>query len=63
MMDKTVKVDSELLKKVEKLVEREKYKYSSKKQVINLSIIEFLKDKSLDSSDKRSENKKGGKNE
>lgn len=37
-----VKVDSELLKKIEELVKREKFTYSSKKQAIDIAILEFL---------------------
>jgi metal-responsive CopG/Arc/MetJ family transcriptional regulator len=53
MKDEVVKVDSELMKEVEKLIEKEKYVYNSKKQVVNLALIEFLNKKKL--------NKKGEK--
>ena len=55
MKDKAVKVDADLLKKIEDFVKKNKFLYASKKQVVNLAIIEFLKSKSLD-------NKKRGKN-
>ena len=51
--DGVVKVDSELLKKIEKLVKENKFAYSSKKQVVNLAIIEFLKLNSLNKKGKR----------
>ena len=47
-MDKVVKVDEELLKKIEELVKRNKYTYSSNKQAVNLAIIEFLNTHALD---------------
>jgi len=49
--DSVVKVDSELLKEIEDFINKNKYVYSSKKQVVNLALLEFL------------ENKKGGKTE
>lgn len=55
MADEVVKIDSELMREIEKLIEKEKYKYSSKKQVVNLSIIEFLKLHSLNKSSKKRE--------
>ena len=42
MADEVVKVDADLMRKIEKLISENKYKYSSKKQVVNLAIIEFL---------------------
>jgi metal-responsive CopG/Arc/MetJ family transcriptional regulator len=54
MKDSVVKIDSELEREIEELIKRERYVYSSKKQVVNLAIIEFLnKNKRL--------NEKGGK--
>ncbi len=47
MGDGVVKVDENLLKKIESLIKKEKYVYSNKKQVVNLAIIEFLKSKEL----------------
>ena len=41
-MDEVVKIDSELMRKIEKLLDREKFLYANKKQVVNLAIIEFL---------------------
>ena len=41
-MDSVVKVDSELLKKIQVLVKKNKFQYSSNKQVVNLAILEFL---------------------
>jgi len=46
-MTEVVKIDSELMKEVEKLVKKNKFLYSSKKQVVNLAIIEFLKSKAV----------------
>lgn len=43
MKDRAVKVDAELLKKVDNFIKQDKFKYNSKKQVINLAIIDFLK--------------------
>ena len=45
--DGVVKVDSELLKKIEGFIKKNKFLYSSKKQVVNLAIIEFLNAKEL----------------
>ena len=42
MKERVVKVDSELIKKVEELIKREKYRYVSNKQVVNLALVEFL---------------------
>ncbi len=55
MADAVVKIDRELEKKIEELIKKEKYKYSSKKQVVNFAIIEFLK--SINFNNKK---KKGG---
>jgi hypothetical protein len=41
--DGVVKVDKELLKQVEDFVDKNRFLYTSKKQVVNLAIIEFLK--------------------
>ena len=46
--DSAVKVDSELLKKIEELIKKNRFLYSSKKQVVNLAIIEFLNANKLD---------------
>jgi len=54
--DAVVKIDSELLKRIEKFVKNNKFLYTSKKQVVNLAILEFLNSNSLNQS-----NKKGGK--
>ena len=43
MVDKVVKVDEELLKKVEELIKKERFRFSSNKQVVNLALVEFLK--------------------
>jgi len=51
--DGVVKVDSELLKKIEGLIKKNKFLYSSKKQVVNLAIIEFLNSKTFGSMKKR----------
>jgi len=59
-MDAVVKIDGELLKRVEEFVKKNKFEYVSNKQVVNLAIIEFLKSKELNLSEKSSE--KIGKN-
>lgn len=45
--DAVVKIDKELLDKIEEFAQKNKFLYSSKKQVVNLAIIEFLKLNSL----------------
>ena len=40
--DAVVKIDKELLDKIEEFAKKNKFLYSSKKQVVNLAIIEFL---------------------
>lgn len=40
--DAVVKIDKELLKTIEEFITKNKFLYSSKKQVVNLAIIEFL---------------------
>jgi len=47
-----VKVDSELLKKIEELIRKNRFLYVNKKQVVNLALVEFLKAKSFSKSDK-----------
>ncbi len=56
MADGVVKIDSELLKKIEKFVKENKYLYSSKKQAVNLAIIEFLNAHALNKKRKKGEN-------
>ena len=51
--ERVVKVDSELLKKVVELVKKNKFLYTSNKQVVNLALVEFLKIKSLSNSEKK----------
>lgn len=51
--DGVVKIDSELLKQIEVFVKNNKFVYASKKQVVNLAIIEFLKSRSLNKEEKR----------
>jgi len=58
MADGVVKIDRELEKKIENLIEKERFLYTSKKQVVNLAIIEFLKSKEL-----KEKMKKRGKDE
>jgi len=43
MADSVVKIDKELEKRIEELIKKDKFTFSSKKQVVNLAIIEFLK--------------------
>ena len=52
-MDKAVKVDEELLKNIEEFIKKNKFKYSSKKQVVNLAIIEFLNAQSFNENRKK----------
>ena len=40
--DAVVKIDKELLRKIDEFINKNKFLYSSKKQVVNLAIIEFL---------------------
>lgn len=47
MKDSVVKIDKELEKKIEELIERERFLYKSKKQVVDLAILEFLNKKSI----------------
>ncbi len=54
--DGVVKVDSKLLKLVEDFVKKNKFTYSSKKQVVNLAILEFLNLHSLRNNIKRGKN-------
>ncbi len=58
-MDKAVKVDKELLKEIEEFIKKNKFVYSSKKQVVNLAIIEFLKSKSFKNKDKKRKDGRG----
>ena len=53
MVDGVVKVDKDLLEEVEEFVRKNKFVYSSKKQVVNLAIIEFLKLETLKKNKKR----------
>ena len=41
--DSVVKIDSEILEQIEDFIKKNKYLYSSKKQVVNLALLEFLK--------------------
>jgi len=52
-MDSVVKIDSELEKKISELIKRNKFLYSSKKQVVNLAIIEFLNSIKLNKNKKK----------
>ena len=40
--ERVVKVDSDLVKKIEELIKKNKFLYTSKKQVVNLALVEFL---------------------
>ena len=42
MGDVVVKVDGNLLKKVEEIIRESKFLYTCKKQVVNLALVEFL---------------------
>ena len=52
-MDRVVKIDDEILRKIEDFVKRNKYQYSSNKQVVNLAILEFLKSQEFKSKGKK----------
>jgi len=53
MKDAVVKIDSELEKKVEELIRKNKFLYSSKKQVVNFALVEFLRKNKLNSIKKK----------
>ena len=53
MRDEVVKIDAELMRKIEELISENKFIYSNKKQVVNLAIIEFLSKHSLNKSSKK----------
>jgi len=57
--DAVVRIDKELEKKIEELIEKNRFLYTSKKQVVNLAVIEFLKSKNVLSSTKRMKRKRG----
>ena len=59
-MDVAVKVDRELLEKVERFVKENRFTYSSKKQVVNLAVIEFLKKQDFLKSESFKDKKKRG---
>lgn len=59
-MDKVVKVDGKLFKKIEEFIKKNKFVYSSRKQIVNLAIIEFLNSKSFENKEKK---RKNGRNE
>jgi hypothetical protein len=47
MADAVVKIDKEVEKKVEEFIRRNRFLYASKKQLVNIAIIEFLKSEEL----------------
>lgn len=53
MSDEVVKIDAELMKEIDKLISKNKFTYSSKKQVVNLALVEFLNKLSLNNLGKR----------
>jgi len=55
MPDAVVKIDKDLVKKIENFIRRNRFLYTSKKQVVNLAIIEFLNSHSFKN---KSKNKK-----
>ncbi len=59
--DAAVKIDKELLKKVEEFARKNKFFYSSKKQVVNLAILEFLNSKAPEDKEKMPKRGKGAK--
>lgn len=56
MKDAVVKIDADLIKKIEDFIKKNKYAYSSKKQVVNLAILGFLNSNQLNNSNKKSKN-------
>ena len=46
-MAEVVKIDKELMKNIEEFLKSNKYQYSSKKQIVNMAIIEFLNKRKL----------------
>lgn len=42
MADAVVKIDSGLMKKVEDFIKKNKFKYSSKKQFVDIAVYEML---------------------
>lgn len=58
MADGVVKVDSKLLKEIDRFIQKNKFIYASKKQVVNLAVIEFLNAKSLDKDNKKRQKEK-----
>lgn len=52
MGDSVVKIDKNLMKEIVNFIRKNKFIYSSKKQVVNLAIIEFLKLNSFTKRDK-----------
>jgi hypothetical protein len=57
MADSVVKIDEELEKRIEELIKKNRFLYSSKKQVVNLAILDFLNKHALNKNVK----KRGGK--
>lgn len=53
MVDAVVKIDGDILKEVENFIKDNKYHYSSKKQLVTLAIVEFLKSHSLNIKSKK----------
>jgi len=53
MSDAVVKIDKELEKRIEEIIKKNKFVYTSKKQVVNLALVEFLKLKSLEKNKKK----------
>ena len=53
MADAVVKIDKELEKKIEELVKKNKFLYTSKKQVVNLALVEFLNKQKLNNTRKK----------
>jgi metal-responsive CopG/Arc/MetJ family transcriptional regulator len=53
MKDAVVKIDGELLARIEKLIKENKFLYTSNKQAVNLAIIEFLKKHKLNNNKRK----------
>lgn len=61
MGDGVVKIDESLEKQIEELIKKNKFLYSSKKQVVGIAVNEFLNSNSITKPTKRGRNKKDGK--
>ena len=58
-MDCAVKIDKELMGKIEELIKKEKFLYTSKKQVVNLALVEFLENRNIKKKENLNNTKRG----